>query len=134
MKTEQEQQAKAARTTSKDQVQRAWQNYEVGWATLKDRPTLHFKTIPWPTLKVPTSPEDLSTNTIGPFLLSPHHSQAKSNRDRIKEQLLRWHPDRFEGKWMTKVAQSDKDMVKEAVGQVVRSLNELNTRENSPFA
>ena len=101
---------------------------------MKDRPLLRFKTIPWPMLSPPSGPDDLTTNAVGNFVLSPHHSQDKSRKDRLKEQLLRWHPDRFENKWMAKVNQEEKDAVKNGAGQVVRALNELMARENSPFA
>ena len=67
-------------------------------------------------------------------MLSPHHSPEKKARDRLKEQLLRWHPDRFEGKWLTRVAEEDREEVKKGVGQVARALNELMNREtNNPF-
>ena len=59
-----------------------------------------------------------------------------SHRDRLKEQLLRWHPDRFESKWLSKVQDPDeKETVRRAAGQVVRGLNELMARENNdPFS
>lgn len=101
---------------------------------MKDYPTLRWRVIPWPVLSCPINTEELTTNAIGTFVLSPHHSQEKTKRDRLKEQLLRWHPDRFEGKWLSKVDVEDKEAVRRGVGQVVRGLNELMARESSPFA
>ncbi|EJD05602.1 uncharacterized protein FOMMEDRAFT_61119, partial [Fomitiporia mediterranea MF3/22] len=101
------------------------------WVSLKDRSELTFRSIPWPVLRQPSLPEDLTTNAIGAFVLSPVHSTDKSTRDRLKEQLLRWHPDRFESKWLSKVHAEGKEAVRQAAGHVVRGLNELMARENS---
>lgn len=115
-------------------MQRAWAMYESAWTALKDRPVLFFRSIPWPVLRQPSDVEDLTANAIGAFILSPVHSGDKSARDRLKEQLLRWHPDRFESKWLSKVDGEEKEVVRRGAGQVVRGLNELMARENSnPF-
>jgi len=134
-KQEQEHQARSAHSMGKDGVVKAWNQYEQAWNTLKDHERLYFRIIPWPIMTPPRTSEDLTPNAIGNFVLSPHHSQSKSNRDRLKEQLLRWHPDRFESKWLSKVVVDEKEAVRRAAGAVVRGLNELMSRESSsPFA
>ena len=92
--------------------------------------------MPWPVLKTPSHPEELTAGAIGAFVLSPAHSGEKGHRDRLKEQLLRWHPDRFESKWLSKVQDpGEKELVRRAAGQVVRGLDELMAQENNnPFA
>ena len=126
--------AAAASAGGREQIQRAWAIYDSSWTSLKERPVLYFRTMPWPVSRAPSTPEDLTTNAICAFVLSPAHSTDKSNRDRLKAELLRWHPDRFESKWLTKVDEADKDTVRRAAGQVVRCLNELMARENNdPF-
>ena len=135
MKAEQEYMSRATFSTGKDSIVRAWTKYESDWTSLKDRTTLRFRIIPWPLLKSISSPDEITANAVGALVLSPHHSPDKKARDRLKEQLLRWHPDRFEGKWLPKVAEEDKEEVKKGVGQVARALNELMNRENNnPFA
>jgi len=42
--------------------------------------------------------------------------------------MLRFHPDRFEGRWIGRVREADRPAVKEGVGRVVRVLNEASTR------
>ncbi|TDL17540.1 hypothetical protein BD410DRAFT_776071, partial [Rickenella mellea] len=126
MKAEQKQLARAAKaawTSSKDRFLHTWADYELAWSTLDNQATLNFKTIPWPTLKRPALPEDLSMKTIGQFLLSPYRSQGNANKERVKEQLQRWNPDLLCQKWMKKVVVDDKDSVKEGVARVFRSLN-----------
>lgn len=44
--------------------------------------------------------------------------------------MLRFHPDKFEGRVMRRVKESDKDKVREAVGQVARALNALMGEAN----
>jgi hypothetical protein len=70
-------------------------------------------------------PEQLIPVQIAHFILHPQHSPGKSRKDRLKEALLRWHPDRFETKWLKKVVEEDREAVKDGVGRVVRALNEL---------
>jgi hypothetical protein len=42
--------------------------------------------------------------------------------------MLRWHSDKFEGRWMARIEEEDRPKVKEAVGAVARSLTELMTK------
>ncbi|KZS86601.1 hypothetical protein SISNIDRAFT_420711 [Sistotremastrum niveocremeum HHB9708] len=111
----------------------AFQDYVARWQGLNAHTTIRFATIPWPVLndKLVTSPEQLTSTLIAAFLLSPHHSGDKSRKDRIKAELLRWHPDRFEGRYLAKVVESDKENVKAAVGEVARCLSDLLSMEGS---
>ena len=110
-----------------------WTSYEREWNGLKEKSdgSLTWRSFPWPMMKKPSEPEDITANGIGALVLSTHHSNDKSNRDRLKEQLLRWHPDRFENRWLKKVSEKEQEKVRNGAGQVVRALNELMTRENN---
>ncbi|TDL17588.1 hypothetical protein BD410DRAFT_729818 [Rickenella mellea] len=120
---------------NKVEVLAAWSNYQKWWSTARDQDILRFQAISWPTVTTVTVAEDLTVNRIASFVLSPHHSQDKSPKDRIKEQLLRWHPDRFDGRYLPKVPAEERDAVRQAVGHVVKALNELISRDrDSPFA
>ncbi len=44
--------------------------------------------------------------------------------------MLRFHPDRFEGRWMSAVRYDDRAAVKEGAGRVMRFLNEFSTQLN----
>ncbi|PVG04582.1 hypothetical protein CPB86DRAFT_720818 [Serendipita vermifera] len=119
----------------------AWEAYDEKWKRLMSqaqtgtRTPLTFATVPWPVLNPPTSPEAITRNTVGAFVLSQWHSSGKNNRDRIREALMRWHPDRFESRFLVWVPEGDeRDHVKQGVGNVTRSLNELLARESSSGA
>ncbi|KAF8305529.1 hypothetical protein DL93DRAFT_2036514, partial [Clavulina sp. PMI_390] len=85
---------------------------------------LSFASIPWPTEWQPRSSDDITNEAIKSFILSPLHSSSKQPRQRLREQLLRFHPDRFEGRWLHRVRESDREQVRSAMNSVVRCLNE----------
>ena len=58
--------------------------------------------------------------------------KGRSQRDRIKEHIRRWHPDRFDTKLLPRVVEGDRENVKEGAGAVVRGLNDLLRRANTP--
>jgi len=115
----------------KTKMNNAFQDYLLKWTSLATIPIIRFASIPWPVVldRPLTSPEQLTSADIAAFVLSPHHSGDKSRKDRIKAELLRWHPDRFEGRFLTKVFDGDKERVKTGVGEVARCLSDLLSME-----
>ncbi|KAH7345572.1 hypothetical protein B0J17DRAFT_548297, partial [Rhizoctonia solani] len=87
-----------------------------------------FRDIPWPLLRVPTGPESITPQAVGAFILSPLHSEDKPRKERIRTAMLRWHSDKFEGRWMSRIDEDERPKVKEAVGAVARCLTELMTK------
>jgi hypothetical protein len=143
----------------KTRMAEAYARYEEKWASLGSLKTIRFSDIPWPVytsaLTTPSSPysalaqqngpkapkpitsiEQLTTTTIAAFILSPFHSETKSRKDRIKAELLRWHPDRFNGRFLSKVKdevlagaeESEREKVKNCVGEVARCLSDMLTK------
>lgn len=103
----------------------AWEHYEQRWRNANTQEVgLSFASIPWPMESQPYSPSDITSNAIKDFILSPLHSANKSHKQRLREQLLRYHPDRFEGRWLSRVRESDRAEVKDAINNVARHLNE----------
>ncbi|KAJ7583308.1 hypothetical protein C8J56DRAFT_710495, partial [Mycena floridula] len=125
------------RKKEKDQRKQdyAREEYEIRWQNLRDSGDtsfLAFSDIPWPILsahkqkrdstRTPViSLEDLTTEAISSFLFG----DTKSRKDKLRETFLRFHPDKFEGRLMGRVKQGDREKVKNALGQVVRILNDL---------
>ncbi|KAF8839101.1 hypothetical protein BDN67DRAFT_906212 [Paxillus ammoniavirescens] len=130
------------------------QFYEQRWKELLDPQAqegqpLTFADIPWPLFTgqplsshrsssdhvLTLTIEEITAEAVSAFLLSdidnllpttPNSSEIKRrDRDKLKETLLRFHPDKFEGRLMRRVLAGDRDRVKEAVGQVARVLNTL---------
>lgn len=132
---EERQRVKAARDEAEKE---AWRKYEERWTALSpsaepSTSTLTFKTIPWPLFSAPVTAEDITPARVALFLLSPNHSEGQSRKDRIKNALRRWHPDRF-GRILARVVDEDKEAVEEAVGAVARCLNNLMEREGKMIA
>ena len=50
----------------------------------------------------------------------PGGAQAKS----IRSEMLRWHPDKFNGKVLGKVIEGHREAVKEGAGRVARILSD----------
>ena len=108
----------------------AWNAYESRWATISaSSEPLGFRDIPWPVLVAPGGVADLTPANITDFLLHPaHSSHHHSRRERIRTALLRWHPDRFR-RILSRVVDTETDMVEGGVGVIVRCLNELLAKE-----
>ncbi|KAL1945207.1 hypothetical protein VTO73DRAFT_2058 [Trametes versicolor] len=104
--------------------------------------SLRFRDVPWPIMPPISSSkheehaavvmDDLTAEAISAFLLPPEvasHSDAdvakKERKEKLRETMLRFHPDKFEGRIMRLVRDKDKECVMEAVGMVARSLNTL---------
>ncbi|KAG2043792.1 hypothetical protein BDR03DRAFT_939929 [Suillus americanus] len=115
--------------------------------------SLSFRDIPWP-LFVPMTHSDtalsdsssitlehFTATAISAFLipistisalaqdvgvsLPTHDRDKKEKKEKLRETMLRFHPDKFEGRVMRRIIETDKDRVREAVGQVARVLNTL---------
>ena len=116
------------------------QRYEQQWKALLDSRTedlgpLTFADIPWP-LFPPTRKgselrvEDITPEAVTAFLLPDANGVkdgdvSRRHRDKLKETMLRFHPDKFQGRFMHRVPASDMESVREAAGQVTRVLNVL---------
>ena len=124
--------------------------YEMRWkellasstATIADDDLLRFEDVPWPimTLSSHDSPvaraaalvEDFTADAISAFLFPATEppmedglDTAKRRKEKLRETMLRYHPDKFEGRVMQRVRPVERDVVKEAVGIVARTLNAL---------
>lgn len=74
----------------------AWERYEARWRTANSQDdNLSFAFIPWPMEFQPRSATEISSDAIKAFILSPLHSINKQPKQRLREQLLRFHPDRL---------------------------------------
>jgi len=123
----------AKKQLTKEDVVRVFERHEDQWKSIASKDALQWQHFPWPMLKMPSALGEITYTAIHGYLLSPHYPEKdRSQKDRVKDQLKRWHPDRFETKLLPKVVEEDKEKVKEGAGMVVRTLNELLTRSNGP--
>ncbi|KAH7927444.1 hypothetical protein BV22DRAFT_274774 [Leucogyrophana mollusca] len=126
----------------REEYDRRWK--ELLQASAQDIHTLAFEDIPWPLAVAHASlitVEHLTPEAISAFLIPTpitsaptrdtgitvptDDSQIKEKKEKLRETMLRFHPDKFEGRLMRRVVDRDKDRVKEAVGQIARALNTL---------
>ncbi|KAL5485198.1 hypothetical protein ACEPAI_7840 [Sanghuangporus weigelae] len=127
---EERERARRAKAVADRTMANAWMVYERNWTAISSASSsdpLSFSSIPWPTLSRPSGPSSITLEAISAFLLSDAHSTSQTPRERIKEALRRWHPDRFV-RFLRRVPPEEQSMVEEAVGIVARCLNELLSR------
>ena len=132
------------RTRRAREIASAWRTYEARWGLLSQRQpelgllsALTFERIPWPVVDVPLDRTTTSTTLDGmlrpeairEFLLSSAHSPDVSPKDRIRAALRRWHPDKF-SRVLSQVMESERGLVEEGMGIVVRCLNDMLEREH----
>jgi hypothetical protein len=132
------------RTRRAREITNAWRTYEARWGLLSQRQpelgllsALTFERIPWPVVDVPLDRATTTTTLDGmlrpeaicEFLLSSAHSPDVSPKDRIRAALRRWHPDKF-SRVLSQVMESERGLVEEGMGIVVRCLNDMLEKEN----
>jgi hypothetical protein len=69
----------------------------------------------------------MTTSAIYAYVMSKYApgADSKGSKDRIKDHLKRWHPDKFETRILPRVAEEEREKVKTGAGVVARGLNEL---------
>ncbi|KAH7105299.1 hypothetical protein BKA62DRAFT_613532 [Auriculariales sp. MPI-PUGE-AT-0066] len=108
--------------------QAAFSAYSTRWANMSDQKHLSWAHIPWPSYEPPTGADAITLDSVRGFILSETASDitSKDHRQRLKEALLLWHPDRFEGRWLGRIEDAaERDRVRDAVGVIARLLNQL---------
>ena len=118
------------RLLSREELQRVFELHERLWTRLKTLDELSWNDFPWPMVKQPSNPDDMSLSQINAYIQSPlYPDKDKSPKDRIKEHIKRWHPDRFETKFLSKVVEDEREKVKHGAGNVARYLSDLLRKE-----
>ena len=96
----------------------------------RELPPLSFEILPWPVLgPAATQPSDITLERIEEFVYHPLRSglESKSGRDRVRMEILKWHPDKFNAKVLGKVV--DPAQVAEGAGLVARFLTQIMEEE-----
>jgi hypothetical protein len=108
----------------------AWRRYERRWEEIRGDTarTLRFASIPWPLLDTPLRTDDVCEAGVRTFVLSADHPEGATRRERIRDALRRWHPDKF-GRQLARVPAGERPAVEQAAGVVVRVLNALAAEE-----
>ena len=114
--------------------------YEKKWEVLRsgvdnDGTKIHlifFDQIPWPVVNMtPTNPRQIQPEHIREFLTHPLREKPDASgrkrtvKAKVRDELKRWHSDRFNPTVLSRVCEEDKLAVSEAAGMVVRVLTDM---------
>ncbi|KDQ11993.1 hypothetical protein BOTBODRAFT_34847 [Botryobasidium botryosum FD-172 SS1] len=122
------------KVVSRETVGQVWESYQSRWKDIiagTSPGPLTFQDIPWPVAFQVLSPASLTADRIEKFILSPDHSSDRTRKQRIRDSMLIWHPDKWEGRWMARVSEKDRGKVREGVEAVARCLTSLVEAERA---
>ncbi|KAF8505412.1 hypothetical protein F5888DRAFT_1915047 [Russula emetica] len=110
--------------------------YEDKWAALRGNVIgaehLSFDDIPWPSLENVRCIEDITEERVLEFVSHPlreHvHCAGGGQARSLRSEMLRWHPDKFEGKVLGTVVNDHREAVREAAGLVARILTTFSAK------
>ncbi|KAI0065010.1 hypothetical protein BV25DRAFT_1775703, partial [Artomyces pyxidatus] len=87
--------------------------------------------IPWPFARNLSTIDEITVETVSEFIFHPLRTcaEGKSRRDRVRAEMLRWHPDKFNAKVMPRIIECEREIVQLAAGAVARVLTELMAAE-----
>lgn len=136
---------RAERKAEREQEKRAgaWASYRALWDALNSAAAaasvvsddhvsaakLTFRDVPWPVYPSPVDVEPLTKDAIASFLLATDHSALKTRKQCLREALLSYHPDRFVGRYVGLIRLSERALVQEGIGRVIRALNTLTEED-----
>ncbi|KAF8621784.1 hypothetical protein AX15_007520 [Amanita polypyramis BW_CC] len=106
--------------------------YERKWAALRDgiNEAIFFQQIPWPVLIDLSHPDQLNITEVYRFIANEAYlgipgQQHKSIHERIRTEMLRWHPDRFNSRVLPKVELAHRQVVQETAERVAKMLTQI---------
>ena len=100
------------------------------WEWISTLPHLQWTDFPWPVLSFesPGRNDDLTPEAIKEYIFAPLtvHRDNAIVKDRLKDLIRRWHPDRFEVKYLARIADlHERETIRQGAGVVARILNDL---------
>jgi len=123
------------RTAAQAGVVACFQIYDAKWEELKKSKTLTSVMLcemPWPIFAQGcTSPDEISRRSIEEFIFHPLRigMETKSRKDRLRVEMLRFHPDKFDSHIVSKLRESDREMAIKIAGAVARILTGMMAEE-----
>ncbi|KAF8434854.1 hypothetical protein L210DRAFT_980231 [Boletus edulis BED1] len=136
---EQERQARsraeeAHRTTMEEQIRQHFVMYEAKWNELRTNnsiPAIEVREMPWPVLAIVSSADQITYQDVRAFLFHPQRPgvEGKSARDKVKVEMLRFHPDKFNTRIVPKIQQAQQGTAQAIAGAVARILTTIMNEE-----
>ncbi|CAA7260545.1 unnamed protein product [Cyclocybe aegerita] len=69
--------------------------------------------------------DSAAPDSLGEGDINAETAPKTERKEKLRETFLRFHPDKFEGRFMKRVREDEREKVREAIGQVSRALNSL---------
>jgi hypothetical protein len=117
------------------QLQPVFDLYTKKWDALKAGiqpddvaiPPLVFAQLPWPVLlTAPSCVEDITMERVKEFIFHPiYNVEGKTKASLIRQELARWHPDKFNIIVLARVAPEEQNAVVEGADRVARIFNAI---------
>lgn len=112
-------------------LQQLFALYEAKWAELKTNHTLSsidVRELPWPSLALKHfTVQEFTREDVLSFVFHPlrPYPMQKSAKDRVKVEVLRFHPDKFDALVLPKVREEQRALAQELAGAAVRALTTI---------
>ncbi|KAG1778141.1 hypothetical protein EV702DRAFT_1097223 [Suillus placidus] len=132
---ERQRQEELRRNKAQADVVAFFQLYDAKWQELKLSKTLTSVMLcemPWPLFQQGcTSPDDISRRSMELFIFHPLRPgmEIKSRKDRLKAEILRFHPDKFNSHIVRKLRECDREKAIEIAGALARMLTDMMAEE-----
>ena len=93
---------------------------------------ISFSQIPWPVINMtPTDPGQIQPDNVQEFLMHPLREKShvggreRTARMKARDELKRWHSDKFNPTVLSKVRKEDKQAASEVAGMISRVLTDI---------
>jgi len=121
-------------------LEKQFELYEKKWKVLRsgvdvDDTKVHlipFSQIPWPVINMtPTDPSQIRPEHIWEFLMHPlrdtpdAYGKRRDRERKAKDELFKWHPDKFTSIVLPKVHKEDKAAAAAAAGEIAKVLTSV---------
>ena len=108
--------------------------YEGKWNELRTSdclPPIDVQEVPWPVFGVISSADRITMQDVRTFLFHPQRPgvEGKTARDKVKSEVLRFHPDKFNARILPKIHPAQQAVALAIAGVVARILTEIMTEE-----
>ncbi|KIK97609.1 hypothetical protein PAXRUDRAFT_135945 [Paxillus rubicundulus Ve08.2h10] len=124
----------ATATRQQDNIMQQFTVYEAKWDELRNNntlPPIDVSQLPWPVLGGIHSTEQITYEAVRTFIFYPDRPsvEGKSTRDKVKAEVLRFHPDKFNTRVVPKVQPSQQAVAQEIASAVTKILTSIMTEE-----
>jgi len=130
---EREERERMERAGARDAYERRW--VELHESRSNSAADLGFGDIPWPVSGVVPDQSHLTAQAVSAFLFCTEEEgvgdaeRARLRKEELRGTMLRFHPDKFEGRVILQVKSEERVAVREGANAVTRAVRELMAKK-----